>query len=92
MDGWIRMWFYDTIDQADPPDDDRFLEIEPVYEFSIFEKEENNFDKKAMLMSIQKQEPNNPESTFWYAQVNSSKSCITNLVTGTIFVAPSLRI
>ncbi|XP_043471636.1 cilia- and flagella-associated protein 44 [Leptopilina heterotoma] len=81
MDGWIRMWFYDTIDQADPPDEDRFLEIEPVYEFSIFEKEENNFDKKAILMSIQKQEPNNPESTFWYAQDANGGLWIIDLCT-----------
>lgn len=64
MDGWIRMWYYDTIDQADPPDEDRFLEIEPVYEFCISEKEKNS-----KLMCIQKQDPNNSESTFWYAQV-----------------------
>lgn len=69
MDGWIRMWYYDTIDQADPPDEDRFLEIEPVYEFCINETDEDNSDKNAILMSIQKQEPDNPESTFWYAQV-----------------------
>lgn len=67
MDGWIRVWFYETIDQADVHDGNRFLEIQPVYEFQIGET------LSSMLMCICKQEPDNPESTFWYAQV--SKIC-----------------
>lgn len=64
-DGWIRFWFYETIDHADLSDDEQFLEIQPIYEFQIAEGIEN-----AMLMSIQKQEPDNPEKTMWYAQVS----------------------
>ncbi|XP_019696509.1 uncharacterized protein LOC105182290 [Harpegnathos saltator] len=62
MDGWIRVWFYETIDQADIHDEDRFLEIQPVYEFQIGET------LSSMLMCMCKQEPDNPENTFWYAQ------------------------
>lgn len=69
MDGWIRIWFYDSIDQADLSDDDDFLEIEPIYEFCISERDTDNLDKNAMLMCIQKQEPADLESALWYAQV-----------------------
>lgn len=68
MDGWIRIWFYETIDQADPPDDDRFIEIEPIYEFEI--TEEGPDGDRSMLMCIQKKESDDPEDTFWYAQVS----------------------
>lgn len=64
MDGWIRVWFYETIDQANIYNEDRFLEIQPVYEFQIGE----TFN--SMLMCICKQEPEDPENTFWYAQVS----------------------
>lgn len=33
MDGRVRVWSYDVIDQADPPDEDRVVQIEPVYDF-----------------------------------------------------------
>ncbi|XP_076652358.1 cilia- and flagella-associated protein 44 isoform X2 [Halictus rubicundus] len=67
LDGWIRFWFYDTIDHADLPKGEQFLELQPIYEFHIME-EEKNFQKDAMLMSIQKQEPDEPEKAMWYAQ------------------------
>ncbi|KAI4492234.1 hypothetical protein M0802_009924 [Mischocyttarus mexicanus] len=67
MDGFIRVWFYDTIDLANPTEEDPFLEIQPIYEFCITE-DENNSRKNAILMGIQRQEPDNPENTFWYAQ------------------------
>ncbi|XP_048505660.1 cilia- and flagella-associated protein 44 isoform X2 [Athalia rosae] len=66
MDGWIRIWFYETIDQADPPDDDRFIEIEPIYEFEIAENDADG--DRSMLMSIQKTEPEDSDQTLWYAQ------------------------
>ncbi|XP_050459147.1 cilia- and flagella-associated protein 44 isoform X1 [Cataglyphis hispanica] len=62
MDGWIRIWFYETIDQADSDTEERFLEIQPIYEYHV--NEVNN----SMLMCICKQEPDNPENMFWYAQ------------------------
>ncbi|KAI9578392.1 hypothetical protein GQX74_004946 [Glossina fuscipes] len=33
MDGYVRVWFWETIDTTDPPDEDRFVEIEPIYDF-----------------------------------------------------------
>ncbi|KAK0088856.1 hypothetical protein PV325_010453 [Microctonus aethiopoides] len=71
MDGWIRVWYYETIDQADPPDDDRFICIEPIFEFKIseYQKMKNDYsDESSMLMSIQKKHPDNIDDTFWYAQ------------------------
>ncbi|XP_029161342.1 cilia- and flagella-associated protein 44 isoform X2 [Nylanderia fulva] len=65
MDGWIRIWFYETIDQADSRTGERFLEIQPIYEYYVNEGDEAN---NSILMCIRKQEPNNPESMFWYAQ------------------------
>lgn len=66
MDGWIRVWFYETIDHAYSHDGDNFLEIQPIYEYHIGESEVNG----SMLMCIRKQEPDSPESTLWYAQVS----------------------
>ncbi|XP_046415054.1 cilia- and flagella-associated protein 44 [Neodiprion fabricii] len=66
MDGWIRIWFYETIEQADPPDDDCFIEIEPIYEFEI--AEDNAKGDHSMLMCVQKKEPEDFEQSFWYAQ------------------------
>ncbi|KYN22810.1 WD repeat-containing protein 52 [Trachymyrmex cornetzi] len=64
IDGWIRIWFYETIDQANPHNGERFLEIQPIYEYHISESD----GASAMLMCIRKQKPDNPESTYWYAQ------------------------
>ncbi|KAK1137227.1 hypothetical protein K0M31_001748 [Melipona bicolor] len=74
-DGWIRFWFYETIDHADLSDDEQFLEIQPIYEFQIAEGNEN-----AMLMSIQKQEPNS-EKTMWYAQDGNGGLWLLDLCT-----------
>ncbi|XP_031340937.1 cilia- and flagella-associated protein 44-like [Photinus pyralis] len=35
MDGCVRVWFYDTIDQFDPPDHDRFVEVDPLFTFYV---------------------------------------------------------
>ncbi|KAF5282198.1 hypothetical protein FQR65_LT02895 [Abscondita terminalis] len=45
MDGYVRVWFYDSIDQADPPDYDRTVELEPLQTFHV---------PGCNLMSIQK--------------------------------------
>lgn len=70
MDGWIRVWYYESIDQADPPDDDRFLQIDPIYEFEIKEADSEDWEESSMLMCIMKQYPDDPERTLWYAQVS----------------------
>lgn len=35
MDGMIKFWNYRTVDQADPPEKDRFLEIEPSFTIAV---------------------------------------------------------
>ncbi|XP_076234530.1 cilia- and flagella-associated protein 44 isoform X2 [Calliopsis andreniformis] len=80
VDGWIRFWFYETIDHADLPSEDRFLEIQPIYEFYITEGEGDS-KKDAMLMCIQKQELNNPDHTFWYAQDGNGGIWLLDLCT-----------
>ena len=74
MDGWIRVWYYETIDHADPPEEDRFLEIEPIYEIQVKEENGSDTEDNSILMSIQKQYPEDPEDSFWYAQVSISST------------------
>ncbi|XP_026674087.1 uncharacterized protein LOC108630687 isoform X2 [Ceratina calcarata] len=76
-DGWIRFWFYDTIDHADLADDEQYLEIQPIYEFEIADEEEH----RAMLMCIRKQEPDKPEKTHWYAQDGNGGLWLLDLCT-----------
>ncbi|CAK9822070.1 Cilia- and flagella-associated protein 44 [Anthophora retusa] len=76
LDGWIRFWFYETIDHANLSDEEQFLEIQPIYEFQIEEDQEN-----AMLMCIQKQEPNFPEKTVWYGQDGNGGLWLLDLCT-----------
>ncbi|XP_053983869.1 cilia- and flagella-associated protein 44 [Hylaeus volcanicus] len=81
-DGWIRFWFYETIEDADLPSDEQLLEIQPIYEFHIAEGQESP-KKSAMLMSIQKQEPDDPEKTIWYAQDGHGGLWLLDLSTST---------
>ncbi|CAL7949001.1 unnamed protein product [Xylocopa violacea] len=75
-DGWIRFWFYETIDHANLSDEEQYLEIQPIYEFQIAEANVN-----AMLMSMQKQEVDKPEKTFWYAQDGNGGIWLLDLCT-----------
>lgn len=61
MDGRIKVWFYEPIDQADPPDDDRIVQVEPLYDFHTPGLE---------FMCIVKQN-DDENSTLYYAQVNN---------------------
>ncbi|KAI5642688.1 cilia- and flagella-associated protein 44 [Phthorimaea operculella] len=36
QDGCIRAWYWDTVEQADPPEDDQFVELNPVAETCVF--------------------------------------------------------
>ncbi|XP_076637400.1 cilia- and flagella-associated protein 44 isoform X1 [Colletes latitarsis] len=80
LDGWIRFWFYESIDDADLPSNEQLFEIEPIYEFYITEGREYS-KRNAMLMSIQKQEPNVPEKTIWYAQDGNGGLWLLDLCT-----------
>lgn len=60
LDGYVRIWFWETVDLADPPDDDLFVEIEPIYEYFVgtrgHECQINSLIRKA------------PDSYWWYVQ------------------------
>lgn len=62
MDGHVRVWWYEKIDQADPPDDDRIIQIEPTYDF---------YTEGLMLMCIKKRYPD-PHDYWYFGQVSSS--------------------
>ena len=34
-DGCVRAWYWDTVDQADPPEEDPFVELNPVAETCV---------------------------------------------------------
>lgn len=34
-DGCIRAWYWDTVDQADPPEEDPYVELNPVAETCV---------------------------------------------------------
>lgn len=59
MDGRVRVWSYDVIDQADPPDEDRVVLIEPVYDF---------YTPDVEFMCVYKLNVD-PDDTFYIAQV-----------------------
>ncbi|KAH8410145.1 hypothetical protein KR009_006835, partial [Drosophila setifemur] len=59
MDGYVRVWYWETVDLADPPEDDLFVEIDPIYEFKIADVE---------LRCMQKIEPFNEMDFTHYAQ------------------------
>uniref|UniRef100_A0A2A4JET3 Cilia- and flagella-associated protein 44 n=1 Tax=Heliothis virescens TaxID=7102 RepID=A0A2A4JET3_HELVI len=53
-DGCIRAWYWDTVDQADPPEDDPFVELNPVAESCVAGCE---------IMCLKHQ-----KGMYWYAQ------------------------
>ncbi|KAH0534340.1 hypothetical protein KQX54_003166 [Cotesia glomerata] len=75
MDGWIKIWYYDSIDNNSSD----FVEVEPIYEFRIFE-EVNGIDVNSMLMCIRKKN-DDPEDSFWYAQDGNGGLWLIDLAT-----------
>jgi hypothetical protein len=63
LDGFIKLWYFETIDTIDPQDENRFIELEPMMEFEI-----KNDDNQAALMCMVKISEDS-EDTFWYGQV-----------------------
>ncbi|ENN71887.1 hypothetical protein YQE_11424, partial [Dendroctonus ponderosae] len=59
MDGHVKVWWFEKIDQADPPDDDRVILVDPTYDF---------YTPGVKLMSIEKRNSRDSGDTFWYAQ------------------------
>lgn len=61
MDGWCRAWNYRFIDEADPPDDDRVVQVIVSYERET---------PGLQFMSITKMQLENPEDMLYYAQAS----------------------
>ncbi|XP_069678702.1 cilia- and flagella-associated protein 44 [Periplaneta americana] len=61
MDGTVRRWNFDKIDNADPPDDNRFLELEPKWELHIA----NANNRAAIMCAVRIYDKFSP---FWYVQ------------------------
>ncbi|CAH0702407.1 unnamed protein product [Spodoptera exigua] len=53
-DGCVRAWYWDTVDQADPPEDDPFVELNPVAETCV---------PGCQIMSLK-----HKKDLLWYAQ------------------------
>ncbi|XP_022814799.1 uncharacterized protein LOC111348420 isoform X2 [Spodoptera litura] len=53
-DGCVRAWYWDTVDQADPPEDDPFVELNPVAETCV---------PGCQIMSLK-----HKNDLLWYAQ------------------------
>ncbi|XP_052120104.1 cilia- and flagella-associated protein 44-like [Frankliniella occidentalis] len=62
MDGFVKVWYFETIDLADPPDDDRFVEVEPIFELEVADEL-----GPAALMCMQRRHGGDQGST-WFAQ------------------------
>lgn len=61
LDGHIKVWWYEKIDQADPPDDDRVILLDPSCDFYI---------PGTMLYCIEKQYVDQFDNTEYFAQVS----------------------
>ncbi|KAL1505618.1 hypothetical protein ABEB36_005142 [Hypothenemus hampei] len=59
MDGHVKVWWFEKIDQAEPPDDDRVILVDPTYDF---------YTPGVKLMAIEKRRLGDSSDTFWYAQ------------------------
>lgn len=62
VDGYVRIWSWEPVELADPPDTDRFVEIPPMLEFHIGEP-----GYPSQLISMVKELPAETEYK-WYAQ------------------------
>ncbi|RZC43160.1 thyroid receptor-interacting protein 11 [Asbolus verrucosus] len=71
MDGHVKVWWYEKIDQADPPDDDRVIQIEPTYDFHT---------PGLMLMCVRKRYPD-PKDTTYFGQDGNGGIWIIDLNT-----------
>lgn len=74
-DGYVRIWYWETVELSDPPEDDRIVEIEPSHEYRIGT---DNYNAE-LLKIVKSVDGNNDEendeslssSSSWYAQDGS---------------------
>lgn len=65
LDGYWRVWFFETIESANPPEDARYVAIEPTYELHIAEDEKIQTE----IMCYEKRKPDDPNDNVYYVQV-----------------------
>lgn len=76
MDGWCRAWNYKFIDDADPPDDDRVVQV-----VVSFERETPGLQ----FMTITKKRLHEPEDLTYYAQDGNGGIWLVDLALDTTF-------
>ncbi|XP_022906281.2 cilia- and flagella-associated protein 44 [Onthophagus taurus] len=81
MDGSVKVWHYDSIEQADPPDDDRVVQIEPIFNFKT---------PNCQFMTIDKR-GRDEKDTFYYAQDGNGGLWLIDLTTE-LNVTPSRQL
>lgn len=64
MDGTIKFWYYPTIETADPPEDDRVLEMEPTFTINV-----RDSVGAAKITGMCKLDSRNPSSYDYFIQV-----------------------
>lgn len=67
LDGVVRVWDYESIEMADPSEDDPCFEMEPLFEFKI-EEDRGLAEVMSLVKAV-----NDPDDTTWYAQVRKNK-------------------
>lgn len=60
MDGYVRLWFWETVESSVPADGTTFVEVEPIYEVKVG-------DEGCQLMGMVRDE-SKEDSQLWYAQ------------------------
>lgn len=63
MDGFIKMWYYGTVEETEITDEHTILEVMPMFEISVSDER-----GQACLLSIVKQNAS-PHDFIWFAQV-----------------------
>ncbi|KAG5898603.1 hypothetical protein JTB14_020979 [Gonioctena quinquepunctata] len=59
LDGHVRIWWYEKIDRADPPDDDRVILMDPSYDF---------YTPGLQLYCVEKRSDNSDDDSWYIAQ------------------------
>ncbi|KAL0267585.1 UNVERIFIED_CONTAM: hypothetical protein PYX00_009818 [Menopon gallinae] len=76
MDGSIKVWHYETIELADPPEEEKYIEVEPIYEFEV-----GDYFHQAELLMIVKSS-NLPGNTKWFGQDGRGRIWKLSLTSG----------
>ncbi|XP_055843195.1 cilia- and flagella-associated protein 44 [Episyrphus balteatus] len=83
MDGYARIWFWETVELADPPEDDRYVEIDPIYEFRIGDRDES-CESRHLL----KAKPEDDKDFQYYSQDGNGGVWLCDLNTETTPIPP----